>query len=121
MMVLKLAGVFEVGSGIRYQLGQMLSVRAGVELWYLDGMATAQINSSTTSFVRRPGAPFKSTVTYLLQVCRLGRAEVLAFTDDSMLHQSLSRHAKFSIGEVELQVTRPHLSQPGDPHQIASM
>ncbi|MEM9586333.1 MAG: hypothetical protein AAGA03_03555 [Planctomycetota bacterium] len=37
-----LAGVFEVGGGIRYQLGEMLSVRAGAELWYLVGIATAR-------------------------------------------------------------------------------
>lgn len=36
-----IAGVFEVGGGVRYQLGQMLSLRAGAELWYLSGMATS--------------------------------------------------------------------------------
>ena len=37
----ELAGVFEIGSGIRYQLGESLSVRFGTELWYLTGVATA--------------------------------------------------------------------------------
>ena len=35
------AGVFEVGSGFRYQLGQALSIRGGFELWYIAGLATA--------------------------------------------------------------------------------
>ncbi len=37
----ELAGLFEFGSGVRYQLGEILSVRAGVEVWYLTGVATA--------------------------------------------------------------------------------
>lgn len=41
---LELAGLFELGTGIRYQLGELLSVRAGVELWYLSGVATATQN-----------------------------------------------------------------------------
>ncbi len=45
-----LAGMFEIGTGIRYQLGEMLSVRAGVELWYLTGIA-----SSTEQFDRQIG------------------------------------------------------------------
>ncbi|TWU37289.1 hypothetical protein [Novipirellula artificiosorum] len=36
-----LAGVFEIGTGYRYQLGEMLSVRAGVEAWYITGIASA--------------------------------------------------------------------------------
>ncbi|TWU65672.1 MULTISPECIES: hypothetical protein [Crateriforma] len=36
-----IAGVFELGSGIRFNLGEMLSLRAGSELWYLTGIATA--------------------------------------------------------------------------------
>lgn len=36
-----IAGVFEIGSGFRYQVGEILSLRAGVELWYLSGVATA--------------------------------------------------------------------------------
>ncbi|MCG8649354.1 MAG: hypothetical protein MI861_05955, partial [Pirellulales bacterium] len=43
----EIAGIFEVGSGVRYQIGQALTIRAGVELWYLAGMATSvtQFNS----------------------------------------------------------------------------
>jgi hypothetical protein len=37
----ELAGIFEIGSGFRYQVGEILSLRAGVELWYLTGVATA--------------------------------------------------------------------------------
>lgn len=40
----ELAGLFELGTGIRYQLGELLSVRAGVELWYLSGVASATQN-----------------------------------------------------------------------------
>ena len=36
-----IAGVFEIGSGIRYQLGEMLSVRAGTEMWYITEVAGA--------------------------------------------------------------------------------
>lgn len=36
-----LAGVFELGGGVRYQLGDMLAVRAGAELIYLTGVAIA--------------------------------------------------------------------------------
>ncbi len=36
-----LAGVIDLGGGLRYQLGQMLSVRAGVELWYMTHVASA--------------------------------------------------------------------------------
>lgn len=36
-----IAGLIEIGGGVRYQLGQMLSIRAGGELWYLLGMATS--------------------------------------------------------------------------------
>ncbi len=44
----ELAGVFEIGSGIRYQLGEMLAVRAGAELWYISGVATATEQFNTT-------------------------------------------------------------------------
>lgn len=37
----ELAGVFELATGLRYQLGEMLSVRGGGEIWYLSGIATA--------------------------------------------------------------------------------
>lgn len=33
--------MLEVGTGLRYQLGQMLSIRSGIELWYLSGVAGA--------------------------------------------------------------------------------
>ncbi len=36
----KLAGLFELGAGVRYQLGEILSIRAGTELWYLTSVAT---------------------------------------------------------------------------------
>lgn len=35
------AGILEIGSGVRYQLGRYLTVRGGVELWYMAGVATA--------------------------------------------------------------------------------
>ncbi|TWU50926.1 hypothetical protein Poly51_42190 [Rubripirellula tenax] len=38
---IELAGLFEIGTGIRYQVGEILSVRAGAELWYLSGVASA--------------------------------------------------------------------------------
>jgi hypothetical protein len=47
----ELAGMFEIGSGVRYQVGELLSLRAGVELWYLSGVATATTN------VQRPNGP----------------------------------------------------------------
>ncbi|TWU41333.1 hypothetical protein Q31b_27720 [Novipirellula aureliae] len=37
-----IAGVFELGAGYRYDLGQMLSMRAGVEGWYVTGVANAE-------------------------------------------------------------------------------
>jgi hypothetical protein len=36
-----LAGIIEIGAGVRYQLGQMLAIRGGVELWYLTGNGSA--------------------------------------------------------------------------------
>lgn len=36
-----LAGLIEIGAGVRYQLGQMLAIRGGVELWYLTGNGSA--------------------------------------------------------------------------------
>ena len=35
------AALIEIGGGIRYQLGELLAVRAGVEAWYLTGIAAA--------------------------------------------------------------------------------
>ena len=37
-----LAGIFELGSGLRYQLGESLSIRGGFEVWYLTGVGTAR-------------------------------------------------------------------------------
>jgi hypothetical protein len=37
----RIAGMIELGGGIRYQLGELLSVRAGAELWYISGIATS--------------------------------------------------------------------------------
>ena len=37
----KLAGLIEIGSGLRYQIGEMLSVRGGVEFMYLTRVASA--------------------------------------------------------------------------------
>jgi hypothetical protein len=38
----EIAGFFEIGTGIRYQLGEALSLRAGSEFWYLTGVASAR-------------------------------------------------------------------------------
>ena len=37
----ELAGLIEIGTGIRYQVGEILSLRAGTELWYLSQIASA--------------------------------------------------------------------------------
>ncbi|MEM6778861.1 MAG: hypothetical protein AAF670_14495 [Planctomycetota bacterium] len=37
----ELAGLIEIGTGLRYQSGDILTLRAGTELWYLTGVATA--------------------------------------------------------------------------------
>jgi hypothetical protein len=37
----QLAGLVEFGAGVRYQLGEMLSIRAGTEVWYLTQVASA--------------------------------------------------------------------------------
>ncbi|MEM6363709.1 MAG: hypothetical protein AAF539_15655 [Planctomycetota bacterium] len=36
-----LAGMIELGSGVRFALGEMLTVRAGTELWYMTEIANA--------------------------------------------------------------------------------
>ena len=50
-----IAGIFEVGGGVRYQLGEILSVRGGVDLMYIPGIgeAVAQIPGVITPFVGR--------------------------------------------------------------------
>lgn len=37
----QVAGFFELGSGVRYQLGEALSLRAGGEFWYMPGVASS--------------------------------------------------------------------------------
>lgn len=46
----ELAGMFELGSGLRWQLGEILAIRGGAELWYLSGVANAtdQIRARVT-------------------------------------------------------------------------
>ena len=39
-----IAGLFEFGSGIRYQVGELLSFRVGAEIWYLTNVASATDN-----------------------------------------------------------------------------
>lgn len=50
--IVELAGVFEMGSGFRYQLGEMLTIRGGTEFWYIGGIGTApgQIPTLVTPF-----------------------------------------------------------------------
>lgn len=36
----RIAGMFELAGGMRFQLGEALSIRVGGELWYIDGLAT---------------------------------------------------------------------------------
>ncbi len=38
----KLAGQVEIGSGIRYEFSEMFTIRAGFEVWYVDGVASAR-------------------------------------------------------------------------------
>ncbi len=45
----RVAGVFELGAGLRYYFGQTLAIRGGVELWYLSGIAKA--NNQFTNVV----------------------------------------------------------------------
>ena len=57
----ELAGLIELGAGFRYQLGEILSVRAGTELWYITEVATASsqfgnsISTNTGSRVQADG------------------------------------------------------------------
>jgi len=37
----EIAGFFEIGAGLRWQITDVISLRGGVEYWYLDGVATA--------------------------------------------------------------------------------
>lgn len=47
-----IAGMFEVSSGVQYQMGEMLSLHAGSELWYLTGVATAKDNIPPIAGIR---------------------------------------------------------------------
>ena len=50
-----LAGVLEIGTGLRYELGESLSIRGGLEAWYLSRVAAArnQIRNPVTSRLGR--------------------------------------------------------------------
>lgn len=50
-----IAGVFELGTGVRYELGKMLTVRSGFEMWYLAGVASAtdQVSQVVTTGMGR--------------------------------------------------------------------
>ncbi|MGI9472809.1 MAG: hypothetical protein ACR2NZ_14820 [Rubripirellula sp.] len=48
-----LAGVLEIGGGLRYQVGDFLTFRVGGELWWLGGMATAPDQFKNTINSRR--------------------------------------------------------------------
>ncbi|MEM6689878.1 MAG: hypothetical protein AAF664_10650 [Planctomycetota bacterium] len=52
----QLAGLFELSSGFRYQLGEILAVRAAGELWYLTGVAQAVDQTSQTFNNPQPAA-----------------------------------------------------------------
>jgi len=38
----QLAAAFEIGGGVRYYFNDDFHIRAGTELWYLNGVATSQ-------------------------------------------------------------------------------
>ena len=46
----EIAGVFEMSTGVRYQLGPALSIRGGVEIWYLTGIGSAVDQFSSAIF-----------------------------------------------------------------------
>ncbi|MCC9644153.1 hypothetical protein LOC71_17870 [Rhodopirellula sp. JC740] len=47
----EISGLFEFGTGVRYQAGEIFAVRGGFEAWYLTGVATSeeQISSATVT------------------------------------------------------------------------
>jgi hypothetical protein len=49
----RLAGQIEVGSGVRYQFTERFSIRTGIELWYIDGVASARDQFSDGIVARR--------------------------------------------------------------------
>ncbi len=65
----ELAGVFEVGAGYSYALGEMLTLRAGFEAWYISGLATATdqispvVNSNLGRSIRMDDDIFITGVT----------------------------------------------------------
>ncbi|MGV3483418.1 MAG: hypothetical protein ACO1RT_03245, partial [Planctomycetaceae bacterium] len=52
----ELAGLFELGSGVRYYVTDDFHVRAGTELWYLTGVATS-IDQFNAGIGRNSGRP----------------------------------------------------------------
>jgi hypothetical protein len=49
----ELAGQFELGSGFRYQFSQCFSIRTGIEVWYLSGVASVRDQLKDGIFGRR--------------------------------------------------------------------
>ncbi len=47
------SGLIELGSGVRYELGKALTVRAGGEMWYVGGLATSSEVASQLGGARR--------------------------------------------------------------------
>jgi hypothetical protein len=68
----ELAGILELGSGIRYQVGQMLSVRAGVELWYLTQVATARDQIGSNVIRPATGLSTRSNGDFLISGMSVG-------------------------------------------------
>jgi hypothetical protein len=49
----KIAANLEIGSGVRYQFTERFSIRTGIELWYIDGVASARDQFSSGIVARR--------------------------------------------------------------------
>jgi hypothetical protein len=49
----KIAANVEIGSGVRYQFTERFSIRTGIELWYIDGVASARDQFSDGIVARR--------------------------------------------------------------------
>jgi hypothetical protein len=49
----EIAGQFEFGSGVRYELCEQFSIRAGYEVWYFSGIASAKDQFSDGIVARR--------------------------------------------------------------------
>ncbi len=67
----ELAGLIELGAGVRYQVGQILSIRAGTELWYLSGIAAAQSQFNNV-IVPTTGSRIRVTEDVLLTGVSIG-------------------------------------------------